>query len=214
MPFMEECMDWPLSRMLPVLQRRIMEESTYHGIPTLKNPLDFWIYQEILWQTQPEFIVEIGNFHGGSALALAHACDALGRGRVIGVDTTHEGIHPAVRAHPRITLLTGDACAMFPRVESLIGRNTNTMIIEDSAHTYDNTLRVLETYSSLVGPGHYFIVEDGICHHGLDVGPNPGPYEAAEAFIRANEQFVIDRTREGYCITWNPKGYLKRVEPH
>jgi cephalosporin hydroxylase len=200
--------------MLPVLQQRIMEGSTYHGIPTLKNPLDFWIYQEILWETRPGFIVEIGNFHGGSALALAHACDAIGQGKIIGVDTTHDGIHSQVRAHPRITLLTGDACEVFTKVQSLVGANTNVMVIEDSAHTYDNTLKVLEAYSPLVGAGYYFIVEDGICHHGLDVGPDPGPYEAAEAFVRANKNFVVDRSREGYCITWNPKGYLKRIGPH
>jgi cephalosporin hydroxylase len=214
MPFMEDCMDWPLSRMLPVLQRRIMEGSTYHGIPTLKNPLDFWIYQEILWETRPDFIVEIGNFHGGSALALAHACDAIGRGRIIGVDTTHDGIDAQVRAHSRITLLTGDACGMVARVKSHVGGNTNVMVIEDSAHTYDNTLKVLEAYSPLVGAGHYFIVEDSICHHGLDVGPDPGPYEAVEEFVRVNRSFAVDRSREAYCITWNPKGYLKRVRPH
>ena len=47
MPYMEDCLDWPLSRVLPLLQQRIMEGSSYHGIPTMKSPLDFWIYQEI-----------------------------------------------------------------------------------------------------------------------------------------------------------------------
>jgi cephalosporin hydroxylase len=211
MPFMEECRDWPMSKVLPVLQQRIMEGSTYHGIPTLKSPLDFWIYQEILWETRPEFIVEIGNFMGGSALALAHACDALDKGKVIGVDTMHDKVHPSVKAHPRIALLTGDATDMFPAVEHMLEGSRSVMVIEDSAHTYDNTLKVLENYSAIVGFGNYFIVEDTICHHGLEVGPSPGPYEAVEAFVRVNDTFVVDRTKEAYCITWNPKGYLKRI---
>lgn len=82
------------------------------------------------------------------------------------------------------------------------------MVIEDSSHTYENTLRVL---ADLVSVGKYFIVEDGICHHGLDLGPRPGPYEAVETFVRVNKNFVIDRDREAYCITWNPKGYFKKV---
>ena len=86
MPYMEDCLDWPLSRVLPLLQHRIMEGSSYHGIPTMKSPLDFWIYQEILWETRPAFIIELGNLYGGSALALAHACDTLGKGKIIGVD--------------------------------------------------------------------------------------------------------------------------------
>jgi cephalosporin hydroxylase len=211
MPFMEEALEWPLSRVLPVMQERIMEGSKYHGIPTLKSPLDFWIYQEILWETRPEVIIEIGNFHGGSLLALAHACDALGTGRILGVDISHDGVYPQVRAHPRVTLLTGDACDTLPAVERALEGNSEVMIIEDSAHTYENTLKVLESYSRLVGRGKYFVVEDGICHHGLDVGPQPGPYEAVETFVKANTNFVVDRTREAYCVTWNPKGYLRKV---
>jgi cephalosporin hydroxylase len=211
MPFMEESLDWPLSRVLPVLQKQIMEGSTYHGIPTLKNPLDFWMYQQILWETRPDVVIEIGNYCGGSALALAHVCDAVGKGRIIGIDTDHERVPPEVRAHPRITLFTGDASVVLPTVEDSLQSHEQAMVIEDSAHTYENTLRVLEGYSRLVGIGQYFIVEDGICHHGLDIGPQPGPYEAVETFASMNKNFLVDRGREGYCITWNPKGYLKKA---
>ena len=86
----------------------------------------------------------------------------------------------------------------------------DVLIIEDSAHTFDNTLNVLKRYSPLIKPGGYFIVEDTICHHGLDVGPSPGPYEAVEAFLEMNPNFESDRSKEPFLITWNPKGYLKR----
>lgn len=208
---MEESLDWPLSRMLPVLQEQIMERSTYHGIPTLKNPLDFWMYQQILWENRPDVVIEIGNYCGGSTLSLAHACDAIGKGRIIGVDTDHDRVPPEVRAHPRITLFTGDASEMLPTVEDSLQSYEQVMVIEDSAHTYENTLKVLEGYAHLVGVGQYFVVEDGICHHGLDVGPQPGPYEAVETFVTLKDNFLVDRDREGYCITWNPKGYLKKV---
>jgi cephalosporin hydroxylase len=129
---MEDCLDWPLSTVLPLLQQRIMEGSSYHGIPTMKSPLDFWIYQEILWETRPAFIIEIGNLYGGSTLALAHACDALGKGKIIGIDTTHADVYPGVRAHRRITLLTGDACEMYPAVARIVAGNDEVMVIEDS----------------------------------------------------------------------------------
>jgi cephalosporin hydroxylase len=209
--FMEEALDWPLSRVLPIMQKRIMESSTYHGIQTMKNPLDFWVYQEILWASKPDFIIEIGNLYGGSTLALAHICDLLGKGRILAVDTQHDHFSPEARAHSRISLLTGDACEILPRVKAAIPAGSSVMVIDDSAHTYDHTLRVLEGYSELVGVGNYFIVEDGICHHGLDVGPQPGPYEAVDAFVRKNRNFVIDRNKESFGITWNPKGYLKRI---
>lgn len=90
------------------------------------------------------------------------------------------------------------------------GPGERVLVIEDSSHTYDNTLAVLRTYSGLTLPGDLFIVEDSICHHGLDVGPNPGPYEAIEAFVQENPAFEVDRSQEALFITWNPKGYLRR----
>ena len=208
---MEEALNWPLTRLLPVMQKRIMEECRYHGIPTMKNPLDFWIYQEIIWETRPDIIVEIGNLYGGSTLALAHICDALGAGRVVGVDSNHGLIDKSVTAHPRIVLITGDASKILPEVERELSSARSVMIIDDSLHTYDHTLSILQAYGRCVTVGNYFIVEDGICHHGLDVGPKPGPYEAVDAFIRTDKNFIIDRNKESFGITWNPKGYLKRI---
>ena len=211
MAFMEEALDSPLSRVLPIMQKRIMESSTYHGIRTMKNPLDLWVYQEILWDSKPDFVIEIGNLYGGSTLALAHICDLIGKGRILAVDTFHDHIVSQVREHPRISLFTGDACAMLPQVKAAIPSDSSVMIIDDSEHSYEHTLKVLENFADLVGVGNYFIVEDGICHHGLDVGPQPGPYEAVEAFIRSNKSFIVDRDKENFGITWYPKGYLKKI---
>jgi cephalosporin hydroxylase len=208
---MEDRLDLPLRKVLKIMQDRIVHKSTYFGIKTRKSPIDFWIYQEILSETKPDFIIEIGNYCGGSTLALAHICDCLGKGRVVGLDISHEHISNIVRNHPRITLIQGDACESFTKVKQLISDMDDVIIIEDSSHTYENTLNVLETYSGLVRPGGYFIVEDGICHHGLEVGPNPGPYEAINTFVKKNGHFKVDRSREPFLLTWNPKGYLKRV---
>jgi cephalosporin hydroxylase len=209
--YMEENLDVPVRQLLELMQRRIMTESTYFGVQTYKSPVDYWVYQEIIFETKPDVILEIGNHKGGSTLALAHICDLIGRGRVIGVDLSHLDVPRQVRDHPRITLVEGDACRSFKRVKSLIRENERVLIIEDSSHTYDNTLYILRAYSSLIKPGDYFIVEDGICHHGLSEGPRPGPYEAVETFVLENGDFVLDRTRESFGITWNPKGYLERT---
>jgi cephalosporin hydroxylase len=188
-----------------------MNQTSYFGVRALKSPMDHWIYQEIIFETRPDVIVEIGNANGGGTLCLAHLCDLLGKGRVIGLDLSHAAVPPQVRQHPRITFIEGDACRSFGRVERMIAKDERVLVIEDSSHTYENTLNVLRTYSVLVKPGNYFIVEDGICHHGLSVGPEPGPYEAIETFVRENPDFAIDRNRESFLITWNPKGYLRRT---
>jgi len=152
---------------------------------------------------------------GGGTLALAHILDNIGSGRVIGLDINHDDVPLIVKEHPRIQLIRGDACGSFPKVKNLININEKVLIIEDSSHTYENTLNVLRTYNSLVSKGSYFIVEDSNINHGLDF-PNEflsgGSYEAIEEFVKENDDFIIDRTKERFVITWNPKGYLKKIK--
>lgn len=209
---METCLERPLKDVLPVMQDKIMTGTYYFGVQALKNPLDAWVYQEIIWEQQPDIIVEIGNAYGGSTLMLAHLCDLMGHGQIIGIDLSHIHIPAQVTSHPRVTLIEGEAVQVFPQVQSLIQDKAKVLVIEDSAHTFDNTLNILRCYQELIQPGGYFIVEDGICHHGLDIGPQPGPYEAIEAFVREGTEFEIDRNREGFLITWNPKGFLRKKQ--
>ena len=208
---MEYQLDMPLRYILPQIQDRTVNKNTYFGVPAQQSPTDFWIYQELIHRLQPDVIVEIGNYCGGSILGLAHLCDLIGKGRVIGVDVSHHLIPPIVRNHSRITLIEGDACARFEDVRQLIDPDEHVLVIEDSSHTYENTLHILHTYAALVKVGGYFIVEDSICWHGLEVGPRPGPYEAIETFLATDERFEADRSQESFVITWNPMGYLKRV---
>ncbi len=211
--YIEEDLNVPLDKIIQIIENSIIKQTRYFGVWTVKNPFDSWVYQEIIYETKPDVIVEIGNFHGGSTLFLAHLCDLLGKGRVIGIDLSHEAVLKFIKKHPRITFIEGDACQKLQDVQKLISKDERVLVIEDSSHTYENTLNVLRIYSALIKPGDYFIVEDSILHHGIDYGPNPGPYEAIETFINENNDFEIDRDREHFYITSNPKGYLRRKTP-
>jgi cephalosporin hydroxylase len=210
--FIEDSITLELKSVLGIIQNRILNNTRYFGVKALKNPLDYWIYQEIIFAHKPDVIVEIGNNYGGSTLALAHMQDLMDRGRVIAVDINHSKISTKVKNHTRILWIEQDAISAFNQVRSMIEDGERVLVIEDSSHTYDNTLEVLKRYSQLIHVGDYMIVEDSICHHGLEVGPNPGQYEAIESFMKNNDEFIIDRTREDFLITWNPKVFLKRVK--
>jgi len=209
-PTMEHNLSMPVKAVLRIMQDR-QPITTYFGINTQKSPLDFWVYQEILYELKPDVVIEIGNAYGGSTLALAHLFDHMGKGRLLAVDVQHETIAPLARQHPRITLITGDACASFPAVREQIAATDTVLVIEDSSHTYENTLNVLRAFCPLVTVGSYLIVEDSNCHHGVDIGPFPGPYEAILDFLKENPDFEADRSRESFFITWNPMGYIRRT---
>lgn len=210
---LEDQLDLPLGELLKIMQKGMMQQSTYFGVQAWKCPTDFWIYQEILYETRPDVIIEIGCNRGGGTLALHHLCQNLGKGRVIGIDISLDKLAPTVTGTPGIHFIEADASQCFEEVNALVKPGERVLIIEDSSHTYDNTLSLLEQYSALVQVGDYFIVEDSICDHGLVMSdpPEKGPYEAIEAFVADNPDWVIDRDRERFLVTWNPKGYLQRV---
>jgi len=185
-------------RLEQALETRIVTGTSYMGIVAWKNPLDAWVYQELIYETRPEVIVEVGNNAGGSLLYLAHLCDLLGAGRVIGVDCDHDKIDEEVRRHGRIELVTGDAALSYPLVVDAV-RGESALVIEDSSHTYENTLSVLRLYSALIAPGGYLIVEDGVMKTVA---------AAIATFLSENPAFEPDRSRE-WPITWNPDGFLR-----
>lgn len=196
---------------LPTIQHSIMHRSTYFGVTTYKNPLDAWVYQELIVELKPLFIIEIGNKFGGSALMMAHWLDQMGSGSIIAIDVDHSRVSPIAAKHPRIKFIDGDGVGVVDQVRDLVPPGASVLIIEDSSHTFENTLKVLEAYCGFIQPGGYFIIEDSILNHGLARPKlDRGPYEAIHEFISRHPEFEIDRSREKYLITWNPCGFLRR----
>jgi len=181
------------------------------GVPTLKCPLDLWIYQEILWTKRPDLIVECGTAYGGSALFLASMCDLLDHGHVVSVDIRPYGQRPR---HPRIAYLIGDSTSfeVFQTVRDLALSKRHVMVLLDSDHRRGHVLQELRLYAPLVSVGHYLIVEDtNINGHPVLEDFGPGPMEAVELFLKEDGRFLPDRSMERFGLTFNPKGYLKRI---
>ena len=115
---------------------------------------------------------------------------------------------PGCELHEFIKLF--DLLYQYLRIEKCLYLN-NLVDGKNLIKNIYGSLDFLKTYNPLVTPKSYFIIEDSICHHGIDDGPNPGPYEALKTFMNESCNFEIDRTKEAFFITWNPKGFLKRI---
>lgn len=193
----------------------VFDKVRWMGVPILKNVMDLWIYQEILFDVKPDFIIEIGSYLGGSTLFFAHLCDCMGKGEVLSIDVVHDRCKVE---HPRIRKITGSSqdSAVIKQVIEACG-DGRVFIIQDGNHHEEHVLADLRTYADLVGIGSYFIVEDGI----VDVfakGTNiadalgaPGPLGATRRFIEEDSRYIVDTDCERYQLTYNPKGFLKRV---
>lgn len=189
--------------------------NTWLGISTLQNPNDVWVTQEILSELKPDFVIETGTYHGGSALIWAMVLEQVNpEGRVITIDIADRT--RKARSLPiwqqRIEFVRGSSTA--PQIVSRIAERTRgkrVVVLLDSDHSREHVLAELEAYAPMVPVGSYLIVQDT---GGVMIGDgNAGPRQAVEAFLAQRNDFVPDRRRERMLFTMHPKGYLKRVRP-
>lgn len=191
----------------------VFDQCSWMGVRALKNPLDAWIYQEIIYDVQPDVIVEIGSANGGSTLFFAHLLDCLGKGTVVSIDINRTDYKVS---HERIIEVTGDSSSeeVVGKVKDLCS-GKSVLVIHDGGHRKEQVLRDLASYSELVSLNSYFIVEDGVVDlfkPGDGVGQwYEGPLKAVEQFISERSDFIVDIERERYILTYNPKGFLKRI---
>jgi len=209
-----ERLDMRLSDWLLYHQRNIVfDKCHWMGVRALKNPLDAWIYQEVIHDAQPDVIIEIGSWEGGSTLYFANLLDILGKGIVISIDIDRSIYNVK---HNRIITITGSSSSeeVLARVVELC-RGKAVLVVHDGNHHKEQVLQDLRNYSNLVSVNSYFIVEDGIVDlfkPGDGMGQlYEGPLKAVEQFVSENSNFVVDRERERYILTYNPKGFLKRI---
>lgn len=198
---------------------KVWTKTLWLGTPVYKCPLDLWIYQEILFETRPDVIIETGTWAGGSALFLASICDLLDRGRVITIDIEDEETarmklgRVKVRCrptHPRITYLCGSSVAadVVARVRSELSPTDRVMLILDSDHSKEHVLAELRAYTPFVTETCYAVVEDTMGDQ--LVSSFDGPGKAIEEFRAGESSFTVDRKCEKFLLTWNPGGYLRR----
>ena len=185
---------------------------TYKGVPAIKCPFDYTLYQMIIQEVQPDLVIEIGTNKGGSTLYIADLLELNKKGEIHTIDLPENDEDAILFSHARIKIFKEgfenyktEAMSTFETI----------LIIEDGSHQYKDTLAALNKFASFVSKDSYFIVEDGIVKElGREKEFNGGPQKAIKEFLMQNKSFLIDRK---WCDffgangTFNINGYLKRL---
>ena len=191
---------------------RTWSETHWMGFPLFKCPLDVWVYQELIAEQRPDWIVETGTCAGGSALFFAHMCDLVGNGRILTVDL--QPYSDPQPEHDRITYLLGSSTSdeVLSQVRETIGDERTVLVVLDSDHRCDHVYEEMHAYADMVSVGSYLIVEDSNLNgHPTKPTFGPGPMEAIDRFLPEDGRFRIDYEREKFLVTWNPRGYLLKI---
>jgi cephalosporin hydroxylase len=202
---------------------------TWMGRPIIQLPEDIIRMQELIYRVRPDVIIETGVAHGGSLIFYASLFEAMGKGRVIGIDIE---IRPhnrkAIEEHAlstKITLIEGSSTdpGTVAQVRRIIHAGEVVLVVLDSNHTSDHVFAELQMYGPLVTPGSYIVVTDGILAdlQGLPGAPQDcvsnNPSAAVERFGKEQDNFTLEEPGFGFNegrtterITYWPRAFLRR----
>ena len=202
-----------------------IHQPNWFGEPVLQLAQDIVALQEIIYETRPDYIIEVGTAWAGSLLFYSSLMEVLGGKKIIGIDIY---IPPDLRRRisrfgklsKRIQFIEGSSIdpAIVARVRRLIGRSKRVLVHLDSHHSHDHVLAELKAYAPVVGRGQYLICGDTIVEHmgaanrDRPWGPGNNPMTAMREFMKGNKDFVIDHSVDDKLLfSCNPDGYLRRV---
>jgi len=195
----------------------VWNSTKWLGVSSEQAPTDNWNVQELIVELHPDYVIETGTLYGGTTLFYADVMSSVNpQGKVITID-----IEPKVEAaskmpvwKQRVEMIVGSS--VDPKVTDHVAQEVlgkKVLVTLDSLHTRDHVLKEMEIYSKLVTPGSYLVVQDtNINGHPVYPGFGPGPHEAVQEFLRTHDNFIVDRSREKFLLTFYPGGWLKRVK--
>jgi cephalosporin hydroxylase len=193
------------------------------GVPIIQYPEDLIAFQEIVWRTKPDVILECGVARGGSLLFWSSMLELTGKvPKVIGVDIAiHEHTRRALsesKYSDEIILIEGDSSSQetLSKVLERIGASEKVMVILDSNHTEDHVFKELELYAGVVSQGCYLLVLDTVIEF-LDRdtnrpwGPGESPWTATQKFMTSRDDFENDHALESkLTFSAAPNGFWRR----
>lgn len=201
---------------------------SWMGRPIIAYPQDMIAMQEIIWEVQPDLIIETGVAHGGSIIYYASLLELIGKdGLVIGIDIDiRKHNRDLIENHPmfkRIKLIEGSSVSadVVKVVSDIASSKKRIMVCLDSNHTHDHVLEELKLYSPFVTKDSFCVVFDTIIEDlpsdynwgSRSWGKGNNPKTAVYEFLKTHDEFEIEKSIQNkLLITVAPDGFLKRVK--
>ena len=218
------------------MEKKYVYNFDWLGRPIIQFPTDIVAYQQLIWDVQPDPIIETGIAHGGSLILSASLLALLElQDEKLGRDKTARkvvGIDIDIRDHNRtlienhflsdyIHMIEGSSVdkSVVSEVHRIAAGAKKVLVCLDSMHTHQHVLEELQSYAHLVSVSSYCVVYDTFVddlstgffkNRPWDVGDNPKT--AVHSFLENHDEFEIDKEIEAKTtITVAPDGFLKRV---
>jgi cephalosporin hydroxylase len=213
--------------MLDTAGKKYSYNFSWMGRPIIAYPQDMIAMQELIWEVQPDLIIETGVAHGGSIVYYASLLELIGKdGLVVGIDIDiRKHNRDLIEAHPmmkRIKLIEGSSVGndVLEQVKQIAAAKKKIMVCLDSNHTHAHVLEELNLYAPFVSKDSYCVVFDTAVEDmpaDYDWGIRPwgkgnNPKTAVWEFLKTHPEFKIDAdVHNKLLITVAPDGFLKKI---
>ena len=203
------------------VENKFSYQFDWMGVPIIQMPGDLVMFQEIVWKTRPDLIIETGVARGGSLIFWASMQKLCGiDGKVLGVDIDiRDHAKRAIsesQFHQQIELWQGSSTNLdvFEKVKTFASPFKKIMIALDSNHTHDHVLDELKLYADLVSPGCMLLVLDTVIDD-LKVdpdrpwGPGASPKSAVIQYMNSRQHEFQNMVafEKRAALTVAPSGY-------
>lgn len=195
------------------------------GVPIIQMPGDLLVFQDIVWKTKPDLIIETGVARGGSLVFWASMQKLCGvDGKVLGIDIdirphAISAINDSIFSH-QIELIQGGSIdkTVADRVLEFSKKYRKIMVVLDSNHTHEHVLEELNLYANMVSKESILLVLDTVIDD-LEVdsnrswGPGASPKSAVLKYMKGKEaQFInlIDHESRS-MLSVAPQGIWLRI---
>jgi cephalosporin hydroxylase len=178
---------------------------SYKGLIQLKPAIDLVLYSNLIWELEPNAILEFGSLQGGSGLWLADQLEILcGRGEVHSFELCYKCISERA-SHPRLKFHQADLSDLKTLDRDLLHELPHPWLVVDDAHA--NLTNLIPFIADFMKPGDYYVIEDVLTNM---------TSAGISAIVRiiGNLGFMVDTRYTdafGINVTCAPNGWLMKL---
>eukprot|EP00927_Polykrikos_kofoidii_P042977 TRINITY_DN37032_c0_g1_i1.p1 TRINITY_DN37032_c0_g1~~TRINITY_DN37032_c0_g1_i1.p1 ORF type:complete len:381 (-),score=57.68 TRINITY_DN37032_c0_g1_i1:59-1201(-) len=212
----------------------LFSHTSWFGVSTQQDPTDAFHFSSMLWQEQPDLLIEIGTNTGGGAIFYATVMREYNpRALVLTIDPKDPADDWASKVghgcvgcrdvrcsrtwqSENVQFIRGysSESKVLAQVSEVVSRFRKVMVMHDGSHVHRHVLEDLKNYDRFTTVGSYMVVQDTkMTRMYTPLFKDPYPLEAVEDFLQdqGKDRYVVDKQYEFLIYSQHHDGWLRKL---
>jgi cephalosporin hydroxylase len=186
----------------------------WKDIEMSKFPTDIYIYQQLVWTSNYDLIVEVGTQRGSSAQFFDNLIKSTNNTNklVVTID-----INPVPEPQKSIldslgvVMIIGDIKQKSTQQKIVpYIKGKNFLVVDDGSHRYKDVMAALNFFQEYQAPGNYMVVEDGITDI-MITKKSMNALDCVDDFLNENSDYVRVLDYDPWVVSTTFGGIIKKL---